>query len=111
MSRTKRHIPHWATPKRAEELKEYAKVVVNAPISWKNMERNAFFIGSDKLGRKTPILDPDEREEVWGEGNKRSVRTRLARQARRQGKEEIATQIEEDERYYEDLFNELRHYE
>jgi hypothetical protein len=62
VSRTKRKIPYWATPYKLFELVEHFKGISNAPAI--NPEREAFFHGYDKMGRKSSILDPIEREEV-----------------------------------------------
>jgi hypothetical protein len=83
MSRTKRAIPAFCTPRKMVELEQTAKNLKGLRF---NSVRDPFFNGFDKLGRKTPIFDHDLRDEVWGEKNKRYARNRMARKVRRQGK-------------------------
>jgi len=96
MSRTKRTIPHWATQERQDEIAEFVERVSNAPSQWSRPERDPFFHGFDKLGRKTPIGDPETREEVWGENNKQELRTRLAHKVRRDGKTTIREELKDE---------------
>jgi len=103
MSRTKRHVPHWATPEQLAKLVEYVRPKIIP-------ERAAFYHGYDKMGRKSSILNPDDREEVWGEKNKRYLRTKLSRKVRRYGKKLIQEQLEEDQEYWEELIKELDSY-
>jgi hypothetical protein len=98
MSRTRRTVPYWVTRDMLQPVNEELEAYqgMKKSVSATNPTRNAFFNGYDKMGRQSAIVDPEEREEVWGEKNKRAVRTKLSRKARRQGKQLIQEQLEEN---------------
>lgn len=96
MSRTKRKSPHWATEENSLKNAEFAKTVIGAPSHWLRPERDAFSHGFDKMGRKTPILNPETREEVCGENNKQEIRNHLTRKVRRAGKVAIREGLKEE---------------